>query len=141
MARSEFIVKMRDFLDRYGDENTDVQALLDYASKKLDSDFCCNYKKKWSADCKGLKFECKYNDLTADFFDSHYEKGDIEWSITFVGTRGEFHIENEKLSDYRRYDSYRSFGATYDLFYCQNPFGLKGIFEVRYWGRKEFYED
>lgn len=131
--KRQFICQMDSFIASHGTEKTDVNALLDYASKKLNAGF--NYGDvTWTAQTDFIKV--RYEWAAHSFFDDGGgEEGCLDWSFRFVGNdKKEYCFQNEKLMDMNAYKVNRVRPFVEETFYVQNPFGFNGVFEVRFHG-------
>lgn len=130
-SRDSFIEQMKPFLTAHGTPNTDVNGLLDYACQKGRVRFNI-HGCDWSTDQDTIKY--RYEWYACNFFDDIEDKGRYDWSFTFVAYTGIYLIQNEMLNDISHYDVRSNAPAVDDLFYCKDPFGLKGIYEVHFHG-------
>ena len=126
--RQAFIVQMKDFLDSHGTEKTDVNGLLDYITKKTGAVF--DRWATWAAQRDRIK--CHYEWGGHSFFDDGGGfEGCLDWSITFLNSDSDYSIQNDKLNDLEHFKMPRD-RAVSDVFYCKDPFGLNGIYEIRF---------
>ena len=135
--RDAFISKMKPFLERYGTKSTDVSKLLDYVQHKTGLGF--NYGGvEWFAYHNGIR--CLHEWSAHSFFDDGGgEEGLEDWSMLSVNSAGDGILQNEKLNDLNQYS--RRYGGQFkDSFFCENPFGLKGLFKISYECSHEFTE-
>ena len=134
--RVEFIQQMSSFLAKHGTDEVDPNALLWYAIRKLNSGFNFGHA-EWHSNQDCIKFHDHW--AGGSFFDDGGgETGFRDWSFTYIGIEeAGLLIENEKLKDLSEYEvsSYRS--PVNDSFFVKDPFGLRGIFEVRFYGEEE----
>lgn len=129
VARRKFIEKMKPFLELYGTENTNVLGLLDYVKCKTHLGFKY-HGVEWFASRNGIR--CHHEFGGHSFFDDGGgEEGQEEWSFFAVESEVDCVFQNDKLNDLVRYPQPHN-GQFTDLFFCENPFGLKGVFKVSY---------
>ena len=132
-ARQAFAKQMETFLQCHGTSTTDVDKLLDYAAHKTNARFY-RYCGEWTAESDRIKYHFDW--MACSFFDDGGgEEGHRDWSMSFIALDGDFPIQNEKLDDFSPYPD-----RVNDSFYCVNPFGLKGIYEIRFDGEMHFFD-
>ena len=131
--RMAFISQMAPFLDNHGTDKANADELLHYAVQKLDSGFNM-HGVEWASDQDSVKFHFSW--AAHSFFDDGGgEEGCEEWTFTFVGDNAEdYCIQNEKLMDTSCYEVAAYKPKVNDLFYVKDPFGLSGVFEVKFYG-------
>lgn len=130
--RDAFLSLMRVFLDAHGTKNTDAEKLIDYAVSKTGEGFNY-YGVRWTAERD--RIQCSHSWEGHSFFDDGGGiEGEIDWTLSYVGTEGNYPIENEKLNDLSCYAFRSTIGGIEDTFFCKNPFGLLGIYRIDYSG-------
>ncbi len=133
IRRMAIIDKIAVFTDSHGTQDTDIRGLVEYAVRKTD----CSYEKYWHAGPDGISIYDSW--ASHSFFDDGGgEEGYKQWSIHFVGKEGDHPIQNEKLNDLSTYELDPHGPTVTDSFYCEDPFGLEGIFKISFEGDWEF---
>ena len=122
------------FCNYHGSNPKDFIKLYDYIRQKTGIGFKSDAE--WIADRDSIKLN--YSWAAVSFFDDGGgEEGRISWSIVFADLEGNYPIQNEKLSDFSKYWFTDQFC---DSFYCQDPFGLKGIYTIHFEGKRNHFD-
>lgn len=120
--RKVMIDKIRIFLNCHGAPETDADALVKYIIQKTGVEDAS----KWSADQNRITIYYKW-EACSFFDDGGGEEGYCKWSIAFAEENGDYDFENHRLNDCGRLgDNIKA------SFYCLDPFGLKGIYQISY---------
>lgn len=133
--KEAFYSKMQIFLDAYGANQDCLNELLDYVNKKVGP--ASYYYDKWIINKDSI--ELCYSWASHSFFDDGGGvRGMEKWSLTYVGDSSmEYTIENEKINDKEQYFVSAFEPEVNDLFYALNPFGFKGVFQIKFYGNEE----
>lgn len=131
-----FFENMKTFLDAHGANKNCLNELLDYVNKKIGP--ASNYYDKWIINKDSI--ELCYSWAAHSFFDDGGgEKGIEKWSFTYMGDNSMgYTIENEKINDEKPYSVLASKPEVNDLFYALNPFGFKGVYQIKFYGKEEY---
>ena len=126
--RKAIIDKIAVFIDCHSTQATDAKGFVDYVIQKAG---IVMDDRNWFA--QQNKISVYYEWASHSFFDDGGgEEGYRKWSITFVGNEGNYMLQNKKLNDLSEYRA-----NTKDSFYCRDPFGLIGIYEICFEGERK----
>ncbi len=120
--RKLLIEKIRVFLDRRAASGADADALVKYIIQQTGVEDVS----KWFADQNRIAVYYEWESCSF-FDDGGGEKGFRKCSVAFVEENGDYVFENHRLNSHSRLGFNEK--AT---FYCLDPFGLKGIYQISY---------
>lgn len=118
--KSEILKQIEPFLKEHAKNSHSGERILEYYEKKRGS---ITDNAVWTADKWRIISKEKW--AAHSFFDDGGgREGYHIVEIAYIRHKGDYKIENEKLSDLKNNHSN-------EHFYCENPFGLSGVYEIK----------
>ena len=127
--RYQFVSQIALFSNKHALQDNASDQLYEYVAHKLESPVFI-YGTVLRTDEDRIKYE-NHGAACSGIGDCEGIEWDITWSITYMGTDGEYDVDNERLKNTSRYYNGAN-NVSHDEFFCKDPFGLDGIYKIQY---------